>query len=96
MLITSVLTVFQSARPDQKKAVFILCSPVHGTTKMILQDLIRNNSFEYCVLITSAHARVHMFAKYGGHREGIEGMSLFHSVEEEMLEWMGNMVCHIL
>lgn len=84
-------SAFENGKPDQKKAVFILCSPVYGTTKIILQDLIRNSSFEYCILITSAHARVHMFAKYGGHREGIEEMSLFHSLEEEMLEWMGNM-----
>ncbi|PSN46371.1 Sec1 family domain-containing protein 2 [Blattella germanica] len=82
---------FENGKPEHKKAVFILCSPVYGTTKMILQDLIRNSSFEYCVLITSAHARVHLLAKYGGYREGIEDMSLFHALEEEMLEWMGNM-----
>ncbi|KAJ9582040.1 hypothetical protein L9F63_003623 [Diploptera punctata] len=96
MMSAGALTVkefssFENGNPDQKKAVFILSSPVHGTTKMILQDLIHNSSFEYCVLITSAHPRVHMFAKFGGHREGIEDMSLFHSLEEEMLEWMGNM-----
>lgn len=45
------------------------------------------------MLITSANARVHQFAKYGGHQEGIDVMSIFHTLEEEMLEWMGNMVC---
>jgi uncharacterized membrane protein len=70
-----------------------LCSPVFGTTKVILQDLIQNSSFEYCVLITSAHARVHQFAKYGGHQEGIDDMSVFHNLEDEMREWMGNVVC---
>jgi hypothetical protein len=66
---------------------------VFGTTKVILQDIIQNSSFKYCVLITSAHARVHQFAKYGGHPEGIDVMSVFHNLEEEMLQWMGNMVC---
>lgn len=64
-----------------------------GTTKVILQDIIQNSSFEYCVLITLANARVHQFAKYGGHQEGIDVMSIFRTLEEEMLEWMGNTVC---
>ncbi|PNF41887.1 Sec1 family domain-containing protein 2 [Cryptotermes secundus] len=75
---------------EHKKAVFILSSPVFGTTKVILQDIIQNSSFDYCVLITSANARVHHFAKYGGHQEGIHDMFIFHALEEEMLEWMGN------
>jgi hypothetical protein len=45
------------------------------------------------VLITSANARVHQFAKYGGHQEGIDVISIFRTLEEEMLAWMGNMVC---
>jgi hypothetical protein len=84
---------FQNDKDEHKKAVFILCSPVFGTTKVILRDIIQNSNFEYCVLITSAHARVHQFAKYGGRREGIHDMHFFHKLEEEMLEWMGNMVC---
>lgn len=84
---------FQNDKEERKKAVFILSSPVFGTTKAILQDIIQNSSFGYCVLITSAHARVHQFAKYGDHREGIDVMSTFHILEEEMLEWMGNAVC---
>jgi hypothetical protein len=83
----------QNDKEDHRKAVFILCSPVFGTTKVILQDIIRNSNFEYCVLITSAHARVHQFSMYGGHREGIDDMYLFHKLEEEILEWMGNTVC---
>lgn len=84
-------SAFESDKQGHKKAVFILCSPVYGTTKVILQDIIQNSSFEYCVLITSAHARVHQFAKYGAHREGVDVMSAFHNLEEVMLEWMGNM-----
>lgn len=84
-------SAFESDKEEYKKAVFILSSPVFGTTKIILQDIIQNSSFEYCVLITSANARVHQFAKYGGHQEGIDVMSIFHTLEEEMLEWMGNM-----
>ena len=83
----------QNDKQGHKKAVFILFSPVYGTTKVILQDIIQNSSFEYCVLITTAHARVHQFAKYGAHREGVDVMSAFNSLEEQMLEWMGNMVC---
>jgi hypothetical protein len=84
---------FQSDKEGHKKAVFILCSPVYGTTKVILRAIIQSSSFEYCVLITSAHARVHQFARYGVHQEGIDVMSAFYNLEEEMLEWMGNMVC---
>jgi hypothetical protein len=92
-MLNIVYLFFQSDKEEHKKAVFILCSPVFGTTKVILQDIIQSSSFEYCVLITSAHARVHQFAKYGGRQEGIDVMSAFHNLEEEMLEWMGNMVC---
>jgi len=84
-------SAFESDKQGHKKAVFILCSPVYGTTKVILQDIIQNSSFEYCVLITTAHARVHQFAKYGGHQEGLNVMSAFNNLEEQMLEWMGNM-----
>lgn len=90
------LCFFQNDKEEHRKAVFILCSPVCGSTKVILEDIIRNSNFEYCVLITSAHARVHQFAKYGGHREGIDDMHYFHKLEEEMLEWMGNLVCKIM
>jgi hypothetical protein len=87
------LYFFQNDKEEHKKAVFILCSPVFGTTKAILQDIIQNSSFEYCVLITSAHARVYQFAKYGRHQEGTDDMHFFRNLKGEMLEWMGNMVC---
>jgi hypothetical protein len=88
-----VCLFFQNDKEEHKKAVFILSSPVFGTTKVVLQDIIQNSSFKYCVLVTSAHARVHQFAKYGDHQEGIDVMSIFHILEQEMLEWMGNTVC---
>ncbi|XP_021922683.1 sec1 family domain-containing protein 2-like isoform X3 [Zootermopsis nevadensis] len=96
MITAGALTVkqfstFENDKEEHRKAVFILCSPVCGSTKVIMEDIIRNSNFEYCVLITSAHARVHQFAKYGGHREGIDDMHYFHKLEEEMLEWMGNL-----
>lgn len=91
-MLNIVSLFFQSDKEEHKKAVFILSSPVFGTTKIILQDIIQNSSFDYCVLVTSANARVHQFAKYGSHQEGIHVMSIFRTLEEEMLEWMGNKV----
>nr|CAD7428759.1 unnamed protein product [Timema monikensis] len=84
-------TIAQCGANSQKKAVFITCGPVHTTSRTILRDIIQASSFEYCVLITAAHPSVHQLAKYGARRETSNDMAAFHSLEEDMLQWMGNM-----
>ncbi|XP_063241487.1 sec1 family domain-containing protein 2-like isoform X2 [Bacillus rossius redtenbacheri] len=81
----------KAGQDGQKKAVFITCSPVFGVTRTVLRDVIQASSFEYCVLITAAHPSVHHFLRHGGPREGVGEMAAFHDLEEEMLQWMGNM-----
>nr|CAD7445037.1 unnamed protein product [Timema bartmani] len=82
---------FECGTNSQKKAVFITCGPIHTTTRTILRDIIQASSFEYCVLITAAHPSVHQLAKYGTRRETSNDMAAFHGLEEDMLQWMGNM-----
>nr|CAD7263734.1 unnamed protein product [Timema shepardi] len=84
-------TIAQCGTNSQKKAVFITCGPIHTTSRTILRDIIQASSFEYCVLITAAHPSVHQLAKYGARRETSNDMAAFHSLEEDMLQWMGNM-----
>ena len=64
-----------------------------GETQLILQDIIENSEFEYCVVITSASAYTHTHAQYGGPREGGD-VTAFHHLEDQILEWMGNMVIY--
>ncbi|XP_066993468.2 sec1 family domain-containing protein 2 isoform X1 [Anabrus simplex] len=82
---------FEKGEENQKKAVFITSSPKLNTSRVILRDLIKSSYFEYCVLMTAVHPSVHHLAKYGTYREGETDMSVFHSLETDMLQWMGNM-----
>lgn len=72
------------------KAAFLLSGPVRGTTATILQDVIQASSFQYCVVVTSAHTSVHTYARYGG-RE-VDDAQLTSELEQNVLTWMGNMV----
>lgn len=79
---------FESGHKEDVKAVFMVSSAVRDTTVTILQDIIQASSFQYCIIITSAHPNVHTYASYGG-READE--SVFMSdLEEDVLTWMGN------
>lgn len=80
--------------PEQaKKGVFISSFPFHGTNHRILEGLIKKSKLEYCVIITAAHISVHHLLAWGGGREGHE-LEAFNKLEQNVLNWMGNMVRH--
>ncbi|KAK7868499.1 hypothetical protein R5R35_001907 [Gryllus longicercus] len=82
---------FEKGESHQKKAIFITASSDVTKSKLIVQDLIQNSHFEYCIYITAAHPLVHNMAKYGGLRDATDEMSVFQELEEDMLHWMGNL-----
>ncbi|XP_013412242.1 sec1 family domain-containing protein 2 [Lingula anatina] len=80
---------FECAEPSEKKAVFIVSTPLRDVTETIIRDIIQNSQFQYVVVITTQGPLVHLFAKHGSY-EGDE-QYVFQSFEEKVLEWMGNM-----
>ena len=75
-----------------KKAVFIISSAIQGTNYDILEHLIRGSNLEYCVVITSAHASLQNMLQWSGTRDTHQEMEAFQNLEEDILDWMGNMV----
>ena len=76
-----------------KKAVFIISSAIQGTNYDILEHLIRGSKLEYCVVITSAHASLQNLLQWSGTtRDTHQEIEAFQNLEEDILDWMGNMV----
>lgn len=80
---------FEKGSERDVKAAFLLSSPVRGTTATILKDVIQASSFQYCIIITSAHPSVHTYARYGG--RDVDDAVLTTELEQSVLTWMGNM-----
>uniref|UniRef100_A0A146LWX9 Sec1 family domain-containing protein 2 n=3 Tax=Lygus hesperus TaxID=30085 RepID=A0A146LWX9_LYGHE len=72
------------------KAVFIVSTPLTGTTRIILRDLISNSKFQHCILITSCSPTVLTLATTGNVSENTEEMTALHKLETDMLHWMKN------
>ncbi|XP_073993855.1 sec1 family domain-containing protein 2-like isoform X1 [Rhodnius prolixus] len=75
---------------DNKKAVFIVSSPLVGPARIILRDLISNSKFLHCVLITSCSPAVLTVATTGNVPESSNEMSALQKLEFDMLRWMKN------
>ncbi|KAK3101790.1 hypothetical protein FSP39_006372 [Pinctada imbricata] len=80
---------FESAESSQKKAVFIVSSVLQDVTTEIIADIVRASSFQYVIVITTGSPQLHSFTR-SGHWEG-EGTGYFENLEEDILQWMGNM-----
>ena len=72
-----------------KKAVFVVNGPVFGARYEILKSLVARSKLEYCIIITTANSAVHDTLR--GSKEYNDYES-FHTIEEDVLKWMGNMV----
>ena len=51
-------SIFESAPEQYKKAVFVISSPVCGSTEETLKAIISASSFHYCVVISTCHPAV--------------------------------------
>ena len=51
-------SIFESAPEQYKKAVFVISSPVSGSTEETLKAIISASSFHYCVVISTCHPAV--------------------------------------
>ena len=84
-------SVFESAGPKFKKAVFILSGPVIGSTKTTVQSIIQNSAgLEYVVVVTSCHPSLQTWAQFPGRDWGNDDRTGFDQLEEQLLMWMGN------
>ena len=83
------MITFQSGVPHDRKAVFIISGPMEGTNSEIMQDIIQASSFQYVIVISTLCPTMHTIIKYGS---GENEMRAFYHTEEQILEWMGNMV----
>ena len=72
-----------------KKAVFIANGPFHGTSYEVLKSLVKRSNLEYCVIITTVNSAVHDILRGSKDNNDYES---FHIIEEDVLNWMGNMV----
>lgn len=59
-------------------------------TREIIQDIIQASHFQYVIIITAVTPRMHLFKKSGSY-DG-DTHSIFDAFEEDLLEWMENMV----
>ena len=91
LILLLTLTFLQVVPENCKKAVFIVASAFQGTNLSVLKSLISKAHLSYCVLITSAHVSVHHHLKWGGTKDGHD-IEAFQKLEEEILQWMGNLV----
>ena len=48
-------SIFESVPEQYKKAVFVISSPVCGSTEETLKAIISASSFHYCVVISTCH-----------------------------------------
>ena len=69
--------------------MFIISGPLHGTNMEILRDILRASSFQYVIVICSLSPAMHTIVNHG---LGEDPMKTFIEAEEQLLEWMGNMV----
>jgi len=88
--ITSIrdFSSFESGKEDEKKGVFLVSSPVVGSTRMILRDIISSSHFEHCVLISSCSPQVLNLATTGNVPNNTVEMTAIHKLEMDMLQWM--------
>ena len=83
-------SVFESAPPGVKKAVFILSGPVSGPSKASLQAIIQNSGLEYVVLISNCHPSVETWSQYPARDWNSEDRAGYDQLEQNILAWMGN------
>lgn len=80
---------FQSGSTGERKAVFVLSTPLDGMTADILRDILQASEFQYVIVISSLSPAMHTLIQFG---PAEEEMKAFHILEDRLLEWMGNMV----
>ena len=88
IIINHDILFFQGANECQKKGVFVVSSPLNGVTKHIIQDVVTQSQFQYVVVMTTVSPLLHIDI---GAPE-TESETVFEEFEEEVQQWMGNMV----
>ncbi|BFZ20390.1 hypothetical protein BsWGS_23429 [Bradybaena similaris] len=76
---------FEASEESQKKAVFIISSPLADMTKEIIRDVVSQSHFQYVVVMTTVSPILHPDAMF------TDSDTVFSQFEEKVSEWMGNM-----
>ena len=74
------------------KAVFLVSQFFSETSEQIMCDIIKASSFQYITVVSTVYPALHSLSKYGSVEEE---MRAFHELEEDILNWMGNIVCQL-
>lgn len=84
---------FESATPEQPKAVFVVSTLLKGRTVDIIRDIVSLSNFQYCVVFTAVSHAVHLQAHNApsGTDAEASGRVIFEQFEEKLCQWMGNM-----
>ena len=83
--------LWQSAKTHQKKGVFITSSSLEDViTREIIKDIIQASQLQYVIIITAVCPRMHLYNKTGSFDGDTD--FVFETFEENVLEWMRNMV----
>ncbi|XP_040190813.1 sec1 family domain-containing protein 2 [Rana temporaria] len=70
---------FESGASNQPKALFVVSGPVRGRALEIIQDVVSQSSFQYCIVVSAV-----------GPGE-TEARPAQEQLEEKLCQWMGNM-----
>ncbi len=70
--------------------MFIVSGPFRGTNFDIFKDILQASSFQYVIVISSLCPAMHTVVRFGSNERELRA---FEEFEEQLLEWMGNMVC---
>jgi len=79
----------QNGNPDEKKAVFVISTPLIGQTTATLRDIVQSSDFQYVVVVSTLCSAMHTLVQRGPMDDD---MWAFHKLEDSLLDWMGNMV----
>lgn len=70
---------FESGASNQPKAVFVVSGPLRGRALEIIQDVVSQSSFQYCIVVSAVGPG------------GTEARPAQEQLEEKLCQWMGNM-----
>lgn len=80
---------FEHGSESEKKALFLVSTPVTEQTLATLSAVVRASVFTNVSVLTSCPPAAQLLARYGT-TEGLDGPRAFLEVEERLLDWMGN------
>ncbi|XP_022085168.1 sec1 family domain-containing protein 2-like isoform X2 [Acanthaster planci] len=80
---------FESATPEERKAVFIVSGLLADTVEEIIKDIVQASDFQYCIAVTAMPHSLHSHLLGEGHSDSTTESALFVQFENKLRKWMG-------